>query len=44
MRLTDLVRVRGFMGRAIVQDAHFVPVQGLSAYAREPRLAGRIQA
>jgi hypothetical protein len=44
VRLTELARVRGFMGRAIVQDAHFVPVQRLSAYAREARLAGRIQA
>jgi hypothetical protein len=44
VRLTELARVRGLKGRAILQDTHFVPVQRLSVYAREARLAGRIQA
>lgn len=42
--LEELAQLRGLMNRPIVQDLHFRPTQPLSAYAREARLAGRIQA
>ncbi|MDM0109373.1 DUF2958 domain-containing protein [Variovorax sp. J22R24] len=42
--LADLCVVRGMMNRPIQQDRHFRATQSLSAYAREARLAGRIQA
>ena len=42
--LVDLFEVRGMMNLPIEQDLHFRATQPLSAYAREARMAGRIQA
>lgn len=42
--LTELAALRGMLRRPIEQDSHFQPVKRLSAYAREARMAGRIQA
>jgi hypothetical protein len=42
--LAGLSAVRGIMNLPIEQDVHFRATQSLSAYAREARLAGRIQA
>ena len=42
--LSELLEVRGMMKLPIEQDLHFRAVQRLSAYAREARMAGRIQA
>ena len=42
--LVGLAVVRGMMNLPIEQDLHFRPTQSLSSYAREARLAGRIQA
>lgn len=42
--LAELNEVRGLMQRPIEQDRKFRATQRLSAYAREARLAGRIQA
>lgn len=42
--LVGLTVVRGMMNLPIEQDQHFRPTQSLSGYAREARLAGRIQA
>lgn len=42
--LTELSELRGMMNLPIEQDLHFRPAQSLSAYAREARMAGRIQA
>ncbi len=42
--LTELCQVRGLMNLPIEQDLHFRATQRLSAYAREARMAGRIQA
>ncbi|MDM0052961.1 DUF2958 domain-containing protein [Variovorax sp. J22R115] len=42
--LAGLSVVRGMMNLPIEQDLHFRATQALSAYAREARLAGRIQA
>lgn len=42
--LHSLAAVRGLMNLPIEQDLHFRPDKRLSAYAREARAAGRIQA
>jgi hypothetical protein len=42
--LRELAEVRGLMNLPIEQDQHFRATQRLSAYAREARMAGRIQA
>jgi hypothetical protein len=42
--LCELSEVRGTMNLPIERDLHFRPTQRLSAYAREARTAGRIQA
>ena len=42
--LCELSEVRGMMDLPIERDPHFRPRQRLSAYAREARRAGRIQA
>ena len=42
--LPGLCVVRGMMNLPIEQDLHFRATQPLSAYAREARIAGRIQA
>jgi len=42
--LRELCAVRGMMNLPIEQDLHFRATQRLSAYAREARMAGRIQA
>ncbi|RZL92353.1 MAG: DUF2958 domain-containing protein [Variovorax sp.] len=42
--LVGLAVVRGMMNLPIEQDLHFRATQPLSAYTREARLAGRIQA
>ena len=42
--LTELAEVRGMLQRPIEQDLHFRATQALSAYAKEARMAGRIQA
>ena len=42
--LVGLCAVRGMMNLPIQQDPNFRATQPLSAYAREARLAGRIQA
>lgn len=42
--LADLAQVRGMLGLPIEQDLHFRAVKRLSAYAKEARMAGRIQA
>ena len=42
--LDELREVRGMLNLPIVQDLHFRATQRLSAYAREARMAGRIQA
>ena len=42
--LTELAGVRGMMHRPIEQDLHFRATQRLSGYARDARMAGRIQA
>ena len=42
--LPGLCVVRGMMNLPIEQDLHFRGTQRLSAYAREARMAGRIQA
>jgi len=42
--LRELCAVRGMMNLPIEQDLHFRATQSLSAYAREARMAGRIQA
>jgi hypothetical protein len=44
VRLSQLAEVRGMMKLPIEQDLHFRAMQRLSAYAREARMAGRIQA
>ncbi len=44
VRLSELAEVRGMMKLPIEQDLHFRGTQRLSAYAREARMAGRIQA
>ncbi|MEJ8852171.1 DUF2958 domain-containing protein [Variovorax rhizosphaerae] len=40
----ELAALRGLMNRPIEQDRHFRATQRLSAYAKEARMAGRIQA
>ncbi len=42
--LDELREVRGMINLPIEQDLHFRATQRLSAYAREARMAGRIQA
>lgn len=42
--LQELAEVRGMLNLPIEQDLHFRATQPLSAYAREARMAGRIQA
>ena len=42
--LSELSTVRGMMALPIERDLHFEATQRLSAYAREARMAGRIQA
>ena len=42
--LSELSTVRGMMALPIEQDLHFEATRRLSAYAREARMAGRIQA
>lgn len=42
--LTELAQVRGMLRLPIEQDLHFRATQSLSTYAREARIAGRIQA
>lgn len=42
--LMELSEVRGMMKLPIEQDLHFRATQRLSAYAKEARMAGRIQA
>ena len=42
--LRSLAQVRGMMNFPIAQDLHFHADKSLSAYAREARMAGRIQA
>ncbi|CAN7776885.1 DUF2958 domain-containing protein [Variovorax sp. LjRoot175] len=42
--LAELAQVRGMMKLPIEQDLHFWPDRCLSAYAKEARMAGRIQA
>jgi hypothetical protein len=44
VRLTELAKARGMLKLPIEQDLHFRATQRLSAYAREARMAGRIQA
>ena len=41
--LTELCEVRGILQLPIEQDLHFRATQPLSVYAREARMAGRIQ-
>ena len=42
--LTELSEVRGMMKLPIEQDLHFRAAKRLSEYAKEARMAGRIQA
>lgn len=42
--LVELSEVRGMLRLPIEQDLHFRATQRLSAYAKEARMAGRIQA
>ena len=42
--LVELSEVRGMLKLPIEQDLHFRATQRLSAYAKEARMAGRIQA
>ncbi|MBP3982407.1 MAG: DUF2958 domain-containing protein [Burkholderiaceae bacterium] len=40
--LAELMSVRGRLGLLVERDLHFTASKGISAYAREARLAGRI--
>ncbi|WP_280811693.1 DUF2958 domain-containing protein [Variovorax boronicumulans] len=42
--LAELAEVRGMLGLPIAQDSHFRTGKRLSAFAKEARMAGRIQA
>ena len=44
VRLSELAGPRGMLGLPIEQDLHFRADRRLSAYAKEARMAGRIQA